>query len=313
MTTSGTDWREATFPIMGEADLARWLVAGGATIAERKGRLWQRIVPGFYQPLHFLARLKAAEIACPGLWCWGHRAVLSDADVGQANAMLPIYVVPELATYDSRRLDGRRRNAINKAARTVDLVVLDRPDILLRQGRGIVHEAAARNRRNRSVADRRFSAWIEAGFSQPGPVFLAMLMGGTLVGFSVGFAIEGIAYYHQHFIGDAARSLNLDRFSFHATALMAQRTAGIHTVVNGLHVPESEGLTDFKASQGLVVAGYPSRALIQPWIGQLLRHYRPCQYYRLTGYRQRSNASGLPQPNDQPRNQARDQHQESMP
>lgn len=305
MSTSGTDWRDATFPLMSEADLGRWLVAGGATVVERQGRFWQRIVPGFYQPLHFLARLKAAEIACPRLWCWGQRAVLSEADVGQANATLPIYVLPELATYDSRRLDGRRRNAINKAARIVDLVVLDRPDILLRQGLPIVHEAAARNRRNAGVVDRRFAAWIAAGFDQPGPVFLAMLMGVTLVGFSVGYAIEGVAYYHQHFIADAARSLNLDRFSFHATALMAQRTAGIHTLANGLHVPESEGLTDFKASQGLVVTGYPSRALIQPLVGQLLRRYRPSQYYRLTGYLRRRDAGGVPQ--------SRDQHQESMP
>jgi hypothetical protein len=121
-----------------------------------------------------------------------------------------------------------------------------------------------------------------------------MLMGSTLVGFSIAFAIEGVAYYHQHFIADAARSLNLDRFSFHATALMAQRTLCIHTLANGLHVPESEGLTDFKASQGLVVAEYPSRAVIQPLLGRLLRYFRPCQYYRLTGYRRPTEAGGLP-------------------
>jgi hypothetical protein len=293
MSTSGVDWREASFPVMQEADLARWLVAGGAVVVERHGRRWQRVVPGFYQPLHFLARLRADEVHCPNLFCWGYRSALAEADQRQANATLPIYVLPDLAHYDSRRLDGRRRNAINKAARVVDTVMLDRPDVLLEQGLPIMHQAAARNPHNHGVDDRHFAAWVKAGFRQPGPVFLAMLMGSTLVGFAVAFAIEGVAYYHQHFIADAARSLNLDRFSFHATALMAQRTPGIHTLANGLHVPESEGLADFKASQGLVIAEYPSRAVIQPLLGRLLRHYRPCQYYRLTGYRRPTEAGGF--------------------
>lgn len=305
MTVSGTDWREARFPLMSEPALARWLRAGGAYIVERGGRHWQRAVPGFYQPLHFLARLPAREIVRPQLLSWGYRAALREADAGQANATLPIYVLPDLAAYDAKDLDSRRRHAINRAARTVDMVVLDRPDILIEQGLGIVHEAAARNPRNRGVAERHYPAWIEAGFAQPGPVFLAMLLGGTLLGFSVGFALEGVAYYDQHFIADAARSLNLDRLSFHAKALMAQRTPGIHTMANGLDVPESPGLTDFKASQGLVVVNYPTRATIHPLMGALLRGHRPWQYYRLTGRRPSPEAVG--------ERVRQDHHQESMP
>jgi hypothetical protein len=305
MTVSGIDWRDARFPMMTDAGLARWLRAGGARIVQRDGRHWQQAFPGFYQPLHFLARLPAREIVRPRLFAWGYRAVLAEADAGRANASLPIYVLPDLAAYGLQGLEGRRRHAINRAARAVDLVVLDRPDILLEQGLGIVHEAGARNPRNRGVADRHFAAWIEAGFSQPGPVFLAMLLDATMLGFSVGFAIEGVAYYDQHFIADAARSLNLDRLSFHAKVLMAQRTPGIHTMANGLDVPESAGLTDFKASQGLVVADYPTRAVIHPLVDPLLRRHRPCQYYRLTGRRP------WPDPVGQPAH--RDHHQELMP
>ncbi len=307
MPISGTAWRDAVFPVMQEADLARWLRAGGASIVEHAGRHWQRVVPGFYQPIHFLARLRAVEVVRPRLFCWGQRAVLAEADAMLANATLPIYVLPDLAGYSLRRLDGRRRNAINKAARTVDLIALDQPDIILEQGPAILREAAARNPRNSGVAAERFADWVRAGFDRPGPVFLAMVRDGTLLGFSVGFAVEGAAYYHQHFIADAARSLNLDRFSFHAKAVMAQRTPGIHTLANGLHVPENEGLTDFKESQGLVVAAYPTRAVIQPLVGRLLQRYRPCQYYRLTGYRQPPEAGGLPFRRDH------HQHRESLP
>jgi hypothetical protein len=284
MSVFGNDWQSATFPVMGEADLARWLRAAGTVVVERHGRYWQQVVPGFYQPLHFLARFNSPDVTCPRTLCWGMRAVLTEASASHANASLPAYVLPDLAGYTLSRLDGRRRHAINKAGRSVDVVVLDRPDVLLEQGPPLLREAAARNSRNLGITDTAFRSWVAAGFAGGcRPVFLAMLRSGELLGFSVGFAIDGIAYYHQHYIAERARNLNLDRLSFHAKALMAQRTPGIHTLVNGLHVPESAGLSAFKASQGLVVAEYPSLARIQPLIGRLLRRHRPYQYYRLTG------------------------------
>jgi hypothetical protein len=114
---------------------------------------------------------------------------------------------------------------------------------------------------------------------------LGALDGDRLLGFSLSFAIDGVAYGHKAFIGNAGRRHCLDLLCFHAEALIAQRTPGIHTLVNGLHAPENEGLCDFKRRQGLIVAEYPSLTTMHPIAGSVIRYLRPHQFYRLTGRR----------------------------
>lgn len=285
MAEIGRDWREATLPMMQEADLARWVVAGGGKVVEVEGRFWAEVVPGFYQSLHYLARFNAAEFVRPSLLCWGMRAVLAEADMPTANVATPVHILPELEGYGPERLCRRRRQEIAKAERNVDLVVLDKPDIVLDQGYALALEAVARNPRNRPAPEAAFATWVEAAFAQPGPVVLGMLQGDRLLGVSFSFAIDGIAYSHQAFIGDFGRSLHLDLLCFHAEALIARQTPGVHTMVNGLHAPENEGLCAFKRRQGLVVAQYPSLTTMHPIAGSVIRYLRPHQFYRLTGRR----------------------------
>lgn len=278
-----SDWREVRLPMLREADLARWMSARGARIVEARGRYWNEVVPGFFQPLHYLARFAPRELVAPRRLCWGMRAVLTEAEAERANVVLPVHVMPDLPTYSVDRLDRRRRQEVKKAERAVDVVVLHRPDRLIADGFPLVLEATARNSRNRAVAKPRFAAWLEAAFGGPGPVVLAMLQGESLLGFSFLFAIDGIAYAHQAFIGDAGRRLHLDLLCFHIEAQIAQRTPGVHTLVNGLHARENEGLCSFKKRQGLVVADYPSLTSLHPAADTMLRYLRPNQYYRLTG------------------------------
>jgi hypothetical protein len=285
MAETGRDWREATLPMMREADLARWVRAGGGKVVEVEGRFWAEVVPGFYQSLHYLARFTAAEFVRPSLLCWGMRAVLAEVDAPAANVATPVHVLPDLAGYGPGRLCRRRRQEIAKAERNVDLVVLEKPDIVVQQGYALALEAAARNPRNRPVPQAAFKTWVEDAFVAPGPIVLGMLLGNRLLGVSFSFAIDGIAYSHQAFIGCAGRSLHLDLLCFHAEALMAQQTPSIHTMVNGLHAPENEGLCDFKRRQGLVLAQYPSLTTMHPLAGSVIRHLRPHQFYRLTGRR----------------------------
>jgi hypothetical protein len=191
--------------------------------------------------------------------------------------------MPDLAGYGPERLDRRRRQALAKAERSVDLVVLERPGIVLEQGYPLALEAAARNARNRPPPQASFAEWVKAAFDGPGPMVLGALDGGRLLGFSFSFAIDGVAYGHKAFIGDAGRRHCLDLLCFHAEALMAQRTPGIRTLINGLHTPENEGLCDFKRRQGLIVAEYPSLTTMHPVAGSVIRYLRPHQFYRLTG------------------------------
>ncbi len=285
MAEGGRDWREAILPMMREADLARWVRAGGGKVAEIDGRHWAEVVPGFYQPLHYLARFKAAEFVRPSLLCWGMRAVLDDADTVAANVVTPVHILPDFTRYGADRLCRRRRQELAKAERHVDVVVLERPDRVVDQGYPLALEAARRNPRNRLVPEPAFRCWVEAAFADRSPVVLGMLQGDRLLGVSFSFAIDGVAYAHQAFIGQAGRSLHLDLLCFHVEALMAQCTPGIHTVVNGLHAPENEGLCDFKRRQGLVVAQYPGLTTMHPLAGSLIRYLRPHQFYRLTGRR----------------------------
>jgi hypothetical protein len=283
MAEVGRDWRQATLPMMRESDLARWVRAGAGKVVEVEGRHWVEVVPGFYQSLHYLARFTAAEFVRPSLLCWGMRAVLAEPDATVANVATPVHVLPDLAAYGPERLCRRRRQEIAKAERHVDLLALESPDLVLAQGYPLAQAAAARNPRNRPVPEAAFKGWVEAAFTAPGPVVLGMLQGDRLLGFSFSFAIDGVAYSHQAFIGDLGRSLHLDLLCFHAEALMAQRTPGVHTVVNGLHAPENEGLCAFKRRQGLIVAQYPSLTTMHPLAGSVIRRLRPHQFYRLTG------------------------------
>jgi hypothetical protein len=57
--------------VMTEAEVAWMRAKEGDTVVQRDGRHWWTTFPGFYQPIHLLARLRAAEIRRPALLCCG--------------------------------------------------------------------------------------------------------------------------------------------------------------------------------------------------------------------------------------------------
>ena len=52
-------WRDARLAMMTEAGVAEWLASDGVRVVEHRGRHWQEVVPGFFQPVHYLARFDA--------------------------------------------------------------------------------------------------------------------------------------------------------------------------------------------------------------------------------------------------------------
>jgi hypothetical protein len=54
-------------------------------------------------------------------------------------------------------------------------------------------------------------------------------------------------------------------------------------LVHGLHAREDEGLCRYKAWLGLPVERMPSRVVMLPGLGPLIRRRKPDAYYRLTG------------------------------
>jgi hypothetical protein len=283
MADTDADIDEVVLPTLSEADLARWLAAGGVKTVRHLNRYWQEVVPGFFLPVHYLARFRADEITPPRRFCWGMRAVLGDTEAQRANASLPVYVMPDLANYGRHRLSRRRRSMLTRAKRFVTLVVLRSPRLLLEQGAAVLREAKARNPANQPVPEAAFEQWVRASLEQPGPMIIGFLAENRLLGLSISFAIDGVGYAHQSFMADTGRHLKLDFLAFHTEVMIAQRTPNIHTMVNGLHTPENQGLCDFKREQGLVVANYPSIAKINLLARMAIGHTRPHQYYRLTG------------------------------
>jgi hypothetical protein len=51
--------------VMTKAELAWMRAEEGDTVVQRDGRHWHTTFPGFFQPIHLLARFRAAEIRRP--------------------------------------------------------------------------------------------------------------------------------------------------------------------------------------------------------------------------------------------------------
>ena len=81
-----------------EEALADQLREKGRTVRLAHGRFWQALKPGFYGPMHWLARLTPDQARRPGP-CWGFLARLDDDFVDQANASIPVHVIPDLDAY----------------------------------------------------------------------------------------------------------------------------------------------------------------------------------------------------------------------
>src|SRR3954447_12862449 len=106
----------------------------GREVVLHRGRWWVRVVPGFYQPVHLLARMRPDEATRPTLRCWGLRASLAPEFAASANGSIPAHVLPDPRGYDAGRLAPSQRRKLRKHLPEFDLVALDRPDILLEQG-----------------------------------------------------------------------------------------------------------------------------------------------------------------------------------
>lgn len=283
MGLTGTDWQTALLPHLDEAELAGWERARGRCVVELAGRHWAAIAPGFYQPLHVLARFRASEIRRPQPLAWGWRAVLDPADRALANASLPVHVLPDLRGYALERLQPRRRQQIRKALREVDVVALDDPSAVVEQGFAVAMEAQARNPEVTVAKRAGFERWVEAFMAPRRGLVLGCLRHDRLLALCFSYAVDGVNYEHMTYVGEAGLPHNLALCLFHTKVLIAQRTTGVSTIVNGLHARENPNLCEFKARQGLVIEHVPSRLAIQPLAGLALRRWRPNQYYRLTG------------------------------
>jgi hypothetical protein len=284
-------WEEARFPVLGEAEFAAWQEELGHHVIEHRGRHWSEAGRGFFQPVHPLARLRRDEATRPTFRCWGFRARLAAEDEPHADASIPVHVLPDPQSYSLQRLSKRRRQSIRASMRDIDVVVLASPDILIDQGYRLAEEAHANNPNAVLPAPGGFRRKVESYFVPGRGLALAALQHDRLLGFSLIHAVDGVAYDHSGSIGRDGLERNVPACLFHVVASIAQQSAGIGELMNGLHSREAESLCAFKQSQGCEVAQLPARAWFAPLVEPVLRRMRPHKHYRLAGL-ERSGVAG---------------------
>jgi hypothetical protein len=275
--------RESCMPVVAEKDIAEKLRRDGRRVVVHRGRYWTPAKAGFYRPVHPSARLSADEATRPTAACWGYQACLTSADARHANAAMPSHVVTDLDSFDEEQLPASRRYKLRKARRQAHLVELTGPALLREQGYEILVSARARTEYGTVPSREQYLAMVDRIADPAYGIVLAGLIDGRLAGYITGHAVDGTAYVGHVMIATEAMSTQLSTGLTLEFIYACRRSGKVQELVHGLHAREDEGLCRYKAWLGLPVERMPSRVVMLPGLGPLIRRRKPDAYYRLTG------------------------------
>ncbi|WP_223757527.1 hypothetical protein [Myxococcus sp. RHSTA-1-4] len=278
------DASEAVFSVLTEAELAKRRSEEGVRVIQHGGHFWEEAgAPGFFQPVHLLARLRPDEATRPTPLSWGYRAALTPESAGAANGSVPIERLKDLASYDVSSLSANRRNKLRKCQRLVRVVQLTGPELLLEQGHEIAVEALSRTRHRKPPSREDYVAEVKRYFQGNHWCVLAGLVDGRLGGFLTGYAVDGIAYGSSAYYATWALPTNISTGLVFEFAQLCRRSGKVQMLVGGLHSREVPQLSQFKDDLGFVVDPIPIRWDMNVLAQAFIRWRRPHAYYRLTG------------------------------
>jgi hypothetical protein len=273
---------EAIVRSLSEEALASWRIERGERVVERSGRYWRMSRPGFWEPVHWLARLRSDEARRPAP-CLGFRSVLRDEDAQAATGALPAHVLEPVATWGTQLLSKNRRYRLRKARRLVELVELTDAALLEEQGYDVVRSSLARTGAAEPPSREEYARSLaREGVGRP-LTFFAGLSEGRLAGYLGGWAVDGTGYFQRLHIRTEALATQVGTALVFAFVEACQRGGDVREIVNGLHAPEDEALSAYKNGIGFPVRRYPARVWLVPGTARLLRRLRPDTAYRLTG------------------------------
>jgi GNAT acetyltransferase-like protein len=273
---------EAVVRSLSESELAAWRRDRGERVVEREGRHWRMSRPGFWEPVHWLARIPAAEARRPAP-CLGFRAVVREEDAGAATGALSAHVLAPVADWGPHLLSRNRRYRLRKAARSVELVELTSPALLAEQGHEVVVSSLTRTGAAAVPSREAYVAGLARDDVGGRLTFLAGLVDGRLAGYLGGWAVDGTAYFQHLHIRTDSLATQVGTALVFAFVEACQRGGDVREVVNGLHSPEDESLTAYKERIGFPVRRFPARVWLVPGALAVLRRLRPHVAYRLTG------------------------------
>ncbi|NEK84278.1 hypothetical protein GCU60_00610 [Blastococcus saxobsidens] len=277
------DVAEATVPVASEAQTAQHLASQGRRVVQHRGRFWYQVLPGYYRPVHLMARLSAREATRPALACWGFQARLDETDAHRADARMPVHLVTDLSSFDEERLPKGRRNTLRRARQRARMVQLTGPALLREQGYDVALSAHERTGYGRLPGSREEYIAGLGSFDRPGGIVLAGIVDGRLGGYLTGYAVDGTAYAAEGVVATWALQSNISAGLFYEFVHACRRTGTITEIVDGLHARENQGLSRSKELNGIPVVEVPSRLSLLPGVAGVLRRRDPHKYYRMSG------------------------------
>ncbi|MDF5706272.1 MAG: hypothetical protein PUP90_01000 [Nostoc sp. S4] len=278
---------------MTEEECADWHRKRGTHVIRHRGRYWKETIRGFYQPLHWLARLSAQEANSPTLLSWGFQATLSEVDATAANASMPIHWLPNLENYSLESVTSNRRNHLRRCYKRVNLVQLDKPALLQQQGYEVFLSALKRTAYRQIPSKKDYLKGLAEDPALCKRLILAGLNGEQLLGYVTGYAVNSIAYIDEVIIATEALSTYIGTGLLFEFAQVCRRSGLIRELVNGLHSREDEKLCVFKQGMGFQVKYIPAKVQMNPIVEQFIEWRYPHKYYRLVGRQLRSHQKKL--------------------
>lgn len=275
---------ETIIESMTEEEFANFLHEEGAQIFSHQGRYWKATYPGFYQPIHWMARLRAEEVTRPKLLSWGFQGTLCEDDAAFANSSLPVHFLPNLVNYDLKALTSKRRNKIKKCRNLVQIVELTGPKILQEQGYEVLLSSIQRTGYGKIPSKEQYLAGLSNYILPKRRFIIAGLIDGKLGGYITGYAINGSAYMEITRIATEALSTNIGTGLGFEFIQICRRSQQIYELINGLYSREDKNLCVFKEEMGFEVAQIPAKLEINPLMAKFIRWRYPDKYYRLHGH-----------------------------
>ncbi|MFB2971784.1 hypothetical protein ACE1CD_22705 [Aerosakkonema sp. BLCC-F183] len=280
------DLSDARLMLLKEKEFADILRESGTHVFAYRDRYWKETYPGFYEPVHWMASLKAEQATRPSPLCWGFRASLDDNSLAAANGGMPIILLQDLQSYTLESLCSKRRSHIRKCQRRVKLVQLngEPAKALLKQQGYQIFASAMKRFKNQKFLSREEYLQKMNNYIDSGHYFvMGGILGNELIGYLTAIAIDGTAYMDERLVRTDALKTDLGSTLTFEFAQLCKRFGNIREIVSGQHSPEKQSLTEFKLSMGFQVTYVPVKVEINPIIDRFIRWRYPNKYYRLKG------------------------------
>lgn len=266
-----------------EAELADAVMKHGKKVIQITGRYWKATAPGFFEPIHWLARMRIEDVRRPCHNCWGYRSTLHMDDARYANGYLPIHLLDDLNNYYEANLASKQRNQLRKSRKIVQIVQVLDPQPLFDQGYNVLKSAVARTHHGPVPAFDQYCCNIRRQIEDTRSITLAGLVNGKIGGYLAISAVDDVTYINTVQLATEYLPTAIGTALAFEAVQVSRRCSQIKYVVCGLHSREDPRLGVFKEGMGFKIHFWPVKYQIPRLILWLIGWRSPDKLYRLTG------------------------------